>query len=54
MLKGLGVLKLHEIDEIDRAKMRGLAILLVKIAKRLKAEELARFNASKEICEKVG
>lgn len=30
-----------EIDDIDREKMRNLARLLIKIAKRLRAEELA-------------
>lgn len=30
---------MHEIDEIDRAKMRNLVRVLIKIAKRLRAEE---------------
>lgn len=36
-----------EIDDIDRAKMRGLAVLLVKIAKRLRAEEFLADSAKK-------
>lgn len=46
----LEVLKLHKIDEVDRAKMRRLAILLTKIARRLLAEEKAKLS---EDCEKV-
>lgn len=38
--------ELHEIDEIDRAKMRGVAILLTKIARRLLAEKKAKAQES--------
>ena len=54
LLKGLKVLELHEIDDIDRQKMRNLARLLVKIAKRLRAEELEREKEiNKAACVKV-
>ena len=45
---------MHEIDDIDRAKMKGLMLLLTKIAKRLRAEELAMAKVLKEVdCEEV-
>ena len=43
---------MYEIDEIDRQKMRGLAVLLTKIARRLRAEE--RQKEIEAVSEKTG
>lgn len=48
-MKEFEVLKLYEMDEIDRSKMMHLAALLIKIAKRLLAEEL---EVAKRLSEK--
>ena len=40
---------MYEIDEIDRKKMRSLAVLLIKIAKRLRGEELEIQEEAKEL-----
>ena len=53
-MKRLEVLRLYEVDEIDRKKMRDLAVLLTKIAKRLIAEEPGILDEIKADREKAG
>ena len=53
-MKRLGVPKLYEVDEVDRKKMRDLAILLTKIAKRLIAEDPGILDEIKADREKAG
>ena len=38
-----------ELDDIDRTKMRNLVRVLIKIAKRLRAEELAESKEVEEV-----